>query len=94
MSRASRLYVGWASSNKLLRAYLDFPCWHETDMPTTLRDVRFQGQSGKHMLASSFSGFDPGRTCAQNFAFSARARFHTGWVQAVWKRFSYPNNCK
>jgi len=23
-------------------------------MPTTLRDVRFQGQSGKHMLASSF----------------------------------------
>ncbi len=28
-------------------------------MPTTLRDVRFQGQSGKHMLASSFSGFDP-----------------------------------
>jgi hypothetical protein len=34
-------------------------CWHETDMPTTLRDVRFQGQSGKHMLALSFSGFDP-----------------------------------
>src|SRR5258708_1929080 len=27
-------------------------------MPATLRDVRFQGQSGKHMLASSFSGFD------------------------------------
>jgi len=51
MSRASRLYVGWASSNKLLRAYLDFPCWHETDMPTTLRDVRSQGQSGKHLLA-------------------------------------------
>jgi hypothetical protein len=37
---------------------------HETDMPTTLRDVRFQGQSGKHMLASSFSGFDPTRTLA------------------------------
>jgi hypothetical protein len=32
---------------------------HETDMPITLRDVRFQGQSGKHMLASSFSGFGP-----------------------------------
>jgi hypothetical protein len=31
-------------------------------MPTTLRDVRFQGQSGKHMLASSFSGFDPERS--------------------------------
>jgi hypothetical protein len=37
---------------------------HETDMPTALRDVRSQGQSGKHMLASSFSGFDPKRTLA------------------------------
>jgi hypothetical protein len=44
-------------------------------MPTTLRDVRFQGQSGKHMLASSFSGFDPGcvktctsRECAELFS--------------------------
>jgi len=27
-----------------------------------LRDVRFRGQSGKHMLALSFSGFDPTRT--------------------------------
>ena len=35
-----------------------FRCWHETDMPTTLRDVRFPGQSRKHMLAGSFSGFD------------------------------------
>jgi hypothetical protein len=34
---------------------------HETDMPTALRDVRSQGQSGKHLLALSFSGFDPGR---------------------------------
>ncbi len=31
-------------------------------MPTTLRDVRSWGQSGKHMLALSFSGFDPERT--------------------------------
>jgi hypothetical protein len=30
-------------------------------MPTALRDVRSQGQSGKHMLALSFSGFDPNR---------------------------------
>ena len=28
-------------------------------MPTALRNVRFQGQSGKHVLALSFSGFDP-----------------------------------
>jgi hypothetical protein len=33
--------------------------WPETDMPTALRDVRSQGQSGKHSLALSFSGFDP-----------------------------------
>jgi hypothetical protein len=36
-------------------------------MPTALRDVRSQGQSGKHMLALSFSGFDPGcaKTCTR-----------------------------
>jgi hypothetical protein len=28
-------------------------------MPTALRNVRYQGQSGKHVLALSFSGFDP-----------------------------------
>jgi hypothetical protein len=28
-------------------------------MPTALRDVRSQGQSGKQMLALSFSGFGP-----------------------------------
>jgi hypothetical protein len=33
-------------------------------MPTVFRDVRFQGQSGKHMLAWSFSGFDPKRKFA------------------------------
>jgi hypothetical protein len=37
---------------------------HETDMPTALRDVRSQGQSGKHLLALSFSGLDPTRTLA------------------------------
>ena len=36
--------------------------WHETDMPTALRNVRYQGQSGKHVLALSFSGFDPEQT--------------------------------
>ena len=35
--------------------------WHETDMPTPLRNVRSRGQSGKHLLALSFSGFDPER---------------------------------
>jgi hypothetical protein len=36
--------------------------WHETYMPTLLRDVRSRGQSGKHLLALSFSAFDPKRT--------------------------------
>src|SRR6267378_2032811 len=40
--------------------------WHETDMPTALRDVRSQGQTGKHILALSFSGFDPTRTSADS----------------------------
>jgi hypothetical protein len=31
-------------------------------MPTALRDVRSQEQSGKHLLAVSFSVFDPSRT--------------------------------
>jgi hypothetical protein len=35
---------------------------HETDMPAALRDVRSQGQSGKHLLAVSISPFDPNRT--------------------------------
>src|ERR1700738_3554063 len=37
------------------------------DMPTVPRAVRSQGQCGKHMLAESFSGFDPGcvKTCVR-----------------------------
>jgi hypothetical protein len=37
------------------------PLMHETDMPTALSDVRSWG-SGKHLLATSISGFDPTRT--------------------------------
>ena len=33
--------------------------WHQTDMPTAMRDVRSRGQSGKHILAVSLSGFGP-----------------------------------
>jgi hypothetical protein len=39
-------------------AQADVSYWHETDMPAAVRDVRSQGQSGKHILAVSFSGFD------------------------------------
>jgi hypothetical protein len=31
-------------------------------MPTALRNVRYRRQSGKHLLAWSFSGFDPTQT--------------------------------
>jgi hypothetical protein len=39
--------------------YNDFRLWHQTGMPTALRNVRFRGQSRKLLLALSFSGFDP-----------------------------------
>jgi hypothetical protein len=32
-------------------------------MPTLFRNVRSRGQTGKHMLALSFSGFDPSGHC-------------------------------
>ena len=35
------------------------PVGHETDMPKYLGDVRCWVNSGKHLLAWSFSGFDP-----------------------------------
>jgi hypothetical protein len=34
--------------------------WHNSDMPPWSLYVRCWGQSGKHMLALSFSAFDPG----------------------------------
>jgi hypothetical protein len=56
----------------------DIRLWHETDMATALRNVRSQAQSGKHVLALSFSGFDPGcvktctsRECAELFSLSS-----------------------
>ena len=42
--------------------WINVAYWHQTDMPTLLRNVRSQGQSGKHVLALSFSGFDPKET--------------------------------
>ena len=49
-----------ASRQRQFRSVRDFRCWHETDMPTVLRNVRSLGQSGSHLLALGFSGFDPG----------------------------------
>jgi hypothetical protein len=46
-------------------------------MPTALRDVRSQGQSGKHLLAASISPFDPTRT------LSAKEEAMKGTCQVV-----------
>src|SRR6478736_6557410 len=44
-----------------LSSHCDFRYWHVSDMAILLRDVRSRGQSGKHVLALSFSGLDLGR---------------------------------
>jgi hypothetical protein len=44
-------------------------------MPTPLRNVRSQGQTGNHVLALSFSGFDPTETLAAKFAVMHNAVF-------------------
>jgi hypothetical protein len=54
----------------------DFRCWHETDVPTALRDVGSQGQSGKHILPLSFSVCDPERALAAQTTFAANCRTH------------------
>jgi hypothetical protein len=40
---------------------------HFSDIPSRPPDVRFWEQCGKHMLASSFSGFDPKADFHQHF---------------------------
>src|SRR6266481_6545074 len=48
-------------------ALLKVRCWHNSDMPPWSLYVRCWGQSGKHILALSFSAFDPGcvKTCTR-----------------------------
>src|SRR5712671_8204603 len=49
-------------------------------MPTAVRDVRSEGQSGKHILAVSFSGF------VQVFGRRHEEPFHALWRPASKKR--------
>src|SRR5258705_11396134 len=56
--------------------------WHETDMPKSLGDVRCWVNSGKHLLALSFTGFDLG--CVKTCAHEKRAE----WFSLL----SYPDN--
>ena len=55
-------------------------CWHETDMPTALRDVRSQGAKRKiYILALSFSGLDPQQTSGRSLDFgTGRVSHHMG----------------
>jgi hypothetical protein len=48
--------------------------WHETDMPRYLGDVRCWVNSGNHMLAWSFSGFDLELTKLSLSAIKGNAR--------------------
>src|SRR4029077_5255266 len=47
--------------------------WHETDMPKYLGNVRCWVNSGKHLLALSFSAFDPSRTSTSLRDFARKA---------------------
>jgi hypothetical protein len=58
-------------------------------MPTALRNVRYQGQSGSHMLALSFSGFDPKLTWAAWPLMSAVASKDIGLDRAEVR--NWPN---
>ena len=43
----------------ILSQTCDVACWHEAEMPKYLGDVRCWVNNGSHLLALSFSGFDP-----------------------------------
>jgi len=38
--------------------------WHYSKVPARLAYVGYRGKTGKHLLAVSFTGFDPIRTSA------------------------------
>jgi hypothetical protein len=44
-------------------------------MLTALRNVRYRSNSGKHVLALSFSGFDPSATLAVHCGIGFDAQF-------------------
>ncbi len=80
----------WAAVGSLYRRAAcnrEVGSWHETDMPSALSDVRSWGQSGKHVLAMSFSGFDPQETfCFSAIFYCARAicRLWEHWEQKYY----------
>ena len=47
----------------LFAAVHEFASWHEADLPRSLLQVRNQVKSGRQVLKTSLSAFDPKRTC-------------------------------
>jgi hypothetical protein len=58
-SETVRSYVGFNQMTASLISSFRF--WHLCDMPTVLRNICFQGQSGRYVLKSSSYQFDPKR---------------------------------
>jgi hypothetical protein len=42
--------------------------WHYSEVPARLAYVGYRGKTGQHLLAVSFTGFDPQETSAASFA--------------------------
>ncbi len=53
-----------ARGDEVIEQSGDFRLWQETDIPKYLGNVRYWVNSGKHVLASSISEFDPQETLA------------------------------
>jgi hypothetical protein len=63
---------GGSGFRMLVSSSGNFRNWPRNGMPTLFRNVRSQGQSRKHVLALSFSGFDPERhRCSATHRISA-----------------------
>jgi hypothetical protein len=63
--------------------------WHEAEMPKYLGHVRCWKNSGKHMLALSFSGFDPTRT-SRVAAHAAVPPARKMPLEAIWALLQLP----
>ena len=51
--------------------------WHKADMPITLRNVRFGGESGHWLEMPAMSAFDPKRTSLVQFCCDAEHGSHS-----------------
>ena len=61
---SSTIFVDAGTIRNASNTIDDVGSWHEAEMPKYLGNVRCWVNSGKHLLAASFSGFDPQATSA------------------------------